>query len=614
MPSFAERFATFLDEYFALHPTIATSIGDHRFDGQWPDVTDAGRGARLAFVDRGLAEFGGLADGDLTTDEAIDRDLVVMELEAERFAETELREDTWDAMTWVYLVGDGIFTLIARDFAPLADRLASVAGRLEGLPAVLDGARAALQGPGDGRPVGRFQTETALEQLPGIAELIGDALAEAERAAPDDAGVAAIRGRLETAAAAARTALTGFEGYLRDDVLPRSEGEGRLGADLFGRKMRHTMRSESLTAERILASAEREFDAVRAELVRLARELWPRWRRGAALPDDDAGVVRGVLDAIAAEHPQAHELLDFCRKETARIEAFCLERDLIGLADEPLDIRWTPTFLRAFGGAMLIPPGPLDKGQKAFFAITPMPDDWEPERKESYLREDNARMLRLMAIHEAVPGHYLQGVYANRSSSLARSIFWSGVFAEGWAVYVTQVMMDVGYGADDGALLLTHWKFYLRSATNAIIDARIHCDGMTEDAAVALMVDGGFQEEAEARAKYNRARLSSTQLSTYFAGSMEMWDIELEARRRAATAAGADPSAVQPRGLPGGFGATPGFHYRPHLEAVLGHGSPPTSLLRRLLDTEVSAGAVVAAPPASGSTPSAPSAPSAPAR
>jgi hypothetical protein len=97
------------------------------------------------------------------------------------------------------------------------------------------------------------------------------------------------------------------------------------------------------------------------------------------------------------------------------------------------------------------------------------------------------------------------------------------------------------------------------------------------------MVDGGFQEEAEARAKYNRARLSSTQLSTYFAGSMEMWDIELEARRRAASAAGADPAAIEPRGLPGGFGNTPGFVYRPHLEAVIGHGSPPTGLLRRIL-------------------------------
>jgi uncharacterized protein (DUF885 family) len=583
MPTFHDRFATFFDEYVALHPVAATTLGDHRHDDRWPDVSEAGRQERLAFVDRWLAELTALPAGELAAEDAIDRDLLVTELEAERFGETELRDETWDPLTWIYLMGEGIFPLIARDFAPLADRLGSVAGRFEGLPALLEGAKAALEGPGDGRPVGRFQTEKALEQLPGIVELIDDALGEAERAGPEEAAMSGVRARLAAAAAGAKSALAHFEAHLRDDVLPRSEGEGRLGADLFARKMRHTMRSESMTADRILTAAEGEFDAVRAELIRLAGDLWPRWRRGAPVPDDDGAVVRGVLDAIAAEHPEAEALLDFCRAETARIEAFCRDNDLIGLAEEPLDIRWTPTFLRAFGGAMLIPPGPLDKGQKAFFAITPMPEDWSPERKESYLREDNARMLRLLTIHEAVPGHYLQGVYGNRSESLARATFWSGVFAEGWAVYVTQVMMDVGYGADDGALLLTHWKFYLRAVTNAVIDARIHTGGMTEDEALALMVEGGFQEEAEARAKYDRARLSSTQLSTYFAGSMEMWDIELEARRRAATAAGADPETIKPRGLPGGFGETPGFTYRPHLEAVIGHGSPPTSLLRRIL-------------------------------
>jgi hypothetical protein len=311
--------------------------------------------------------------------------------------------------------------------------------------------------------------------------------------------------------------------------------------------------------------------------------MWPAWCPERALPDDDAAIVRAVLDAVAAEHPDADDLLDFCRTEHARIEAFCRERDLVGLGEEPLDIRWTPVFLRAFGGAMLSSPGPLDRGQTAFFAITPMPDDWPPERRESYLREDNARMLRLLTLHEATPGHYLQGVYANRCPSLARAIFGSGLFAEGWAVYVTQVMMDAGYGADDPALLLTHWKFYLRSITNAMIDARIHVHGMTQDEAVALMVDEGFQEEAEARAKYDRARLSSTQLSTYFAGSLEMWEIELEARRRAAATVGADPAAIEARGLPGGFGDTPGFALRPHLESVIAHGAPPTSLLRRIL-------------------------------
>ncbi len=153
MPTFGDHFASFLEEYVALHPTAATAIGDHRYDDRWPDVTEAGRTARLDFVDRWRETFQGLGAG-LAAGDAIDRDLLVMELEAERFADTELRDETWDPLQWVYLLGDGIFPLIARDFAPLAERLASVAGRLEGIRTVLDGAVVALRGPGDGRPVG----------------------------------------------------------------------------------------------------------------------------------------------------------------------------------------------------------------------------------------------------------------------------------------------------------------------------------------------------------------------------------------------------------------------------------------------------------------------------
>jgi uncharacterized protein (DUF885 family) len=582
MTDFSDRAAAFIAELFELEPTFATAMGEHAHDDRWPDRSAGGRHARMAFTDRWLDELGSLTG--LSSDEAIDRDLLVGELEAARFDDVELREEAWNPLYWIYLVGDGLFTLQAREFAPLADRLASTAGRLEGLPAVLDAAKAMLVGTGD-RPVGPFQTETALERLDGIEELIADALAAAAEAASDDDAVAAVRPRLEAAAASARSSVSAFEAHLRDVVLPASEGEGRLGRELFAAKMRHTMRSEALTPERILAEAEREYDAVRSEMVRLARDLWRTWRAGEAEPASDGALVRGVLDAIAAEHPAAGDLLDFCRRELGDIEAFCRDRDLIGLSDEPLEIRWTPVFMRSFGGAMVTSPGPLEQGQKAFFAITPTPDDWTDEQRESYLREDNDRQLRLLTIHEAVPGHYLQRVYANRVASLPRAVFASGLFAEGWAVYVTQVMIDVGYGTDDPALLLVHWKFYLRSIINAIIDARIHCDGMTEDEAVRLMVDGGFQEEAEARAKYDRARLSSTQLSTYFTGSMEMWDIEREVRRRAAIASG-DPrgaDAVPEPRVVGGFGGTPGFEYRGHLESVIAHGAPPTSLLRRIL-------------------------------
>jgi uncharacterized protein (DUF885 family) len=368
---------------------------------------------------------------------------------------------------------------------------------------------------------------------------------------------------MEPAAADAKAALEAFGTWLRDELLPMATGDFRLGPTLYRSKFRHALRVEMEPTE-LRARALGAFEAVRAEMHRLAADLWPTWKGDEPMPDQLDVMTRAVLDAIADDHPAAGELLDFCREENDRIETFCRDIGLIGLADEPMEIVWTPEFLRSFGGAMLIPPGPLDRGLSSFFAITPMPDDWTDAQRESYLREDNNRMLRLLTIHEAVPGHYLQLAYSNRCPSLARAIFQSGVFAEGWAVYVTQVMMDVGYGAEDPALMLVHWKFYLRAITNTMMDIAIHTGTMEREEAMKLMVEQGFQEESEASAKWDRARLSSTQLCEYFLGYTEMADLEREARRRAAEA------------------GTP-FRWRPFLESVLAHGTPPTPVIRDIL-------------------------------
>ncbi|HEX7611320.1 MAG TPA: DUF885 domain-containing protein [Candidatus Limnocylindrales bacterium] len=591
MSQFGGRVDEFLDEFFHLFPVSATATGMHAVDGEWPDLSAAGRAARLAYADRWETELRRFADAALTPDERIDRDLLLSELAALRFDEAELREGAWDALGYVYLLGGGIFPLLAREFAPLPARLASVASRLEGVPAVLAAARAEL-GSLAGRPPSRLHTEMAIKQLPGIVALVEDAVAQAEAAADLD-GVAALMPRLRDAANAAIVAIGEFEVFLRDDLLQGSSGEGRLGPELFAAKLRHTFRSE-LTADQIMAQAQVEYAAVRAEMIRIAREIWDQWVPGETPPTAahdgsqeaaDQRTVASVTAAIGRAHHSADQLVEYCRESYRGIVDFIRSRDLITVPDEPLEIDWTPPFLREFAGAMLDSPGPLDKGQKTFYFMTPPPDDWTPEQVDSYLAEENDRQIDLTTIHEGSPGHYLQLVYSNRCPSLARTVFGSGVFVEGWAVYVTQVMMDAGFHADDPALLLIHWKFYLRAITNAMIDIGIHAGTMTEQEAMDLMVRGGFQEESEARKKWDRARLSSTQLSTYFVGSMEMWNLERERRVRAAVASG-DPhgaGAIPAPRVVGGFGETPGFSYKEHLESVIAHGSPPIPLIRRIL-------------------------------
>ncbi len=582
MSTYRDLVSPFFADLFGAYPVLATALGNHDHDGEWPDLSPAGTVARVSLIDRWSEAFAALPEAELLPDESIDREIVLGELAAFRFSESILCEETWDPLSTVYLIGSGLHPLLTREFAPLGVRLASAAERIEGIPGLLSTASARLTGL-PGRPVSKLHLDVALRHLPGTAELFDAALAAATEA-DVDGELSRVRARLESGIPAARDAFERFARHLSETVRPAADGEGRLGPELYAAKLRHTLRIE-MTPDELEARARHEFDVVRAEMVRIARSMWPAIRGTGAVPDDDAATVRAMLDHVAGRHQPAERVLDYCREELARIEAFCRADDIVDLPADPLAIEWTPPFLRSFAGAMLLSPGPLDRGLRSYFYVTPAPAEWTPEQVESALREDNDRMLRLLTIHEAVPGHYLQLAHANRAASPVRASFGSGVFAEGWAVYVTQVMMDLGYGADDPGLLLTHWKLYLRTVTNALIDVGIHARGMTEAEAVGLMVDGGFQEPAEAIAKYERARLSSTQLAEYFVGSAAMWDLEGERRRRLAIASG-DPrgaAAVPAPRVVGGFPSTPGFTYGEHLRAVLAHGSPPIPALRRIL-------------------------------
>ncbi|MGI9096798.1 MAG: DUF885 domain-containing protein [Candidatus Limnocylindrus sp.] len=577
--------------FAALHPVAATALGVHDHDGRWGAEGAKGDAAILAWVDEERTRLERLDAATLSSDDLIDRDLALATLAAIRFERREVRPAAWDALHAISVVGSGLFPLIARTFGTRETRARDLLARLRGVGPYLDSAFDALVGvpalrvPADdgaprpnggepprgeielpARPISRLHLETAIAQAPGIGELAALAVAEYGE-------------ELRAAAEAATAAAERYATRLRDEVLPRSSGEGRFGAPLYDRAIRHTLFGSHDRAA-IAAATAREFDAVRARMVEIARRAAPRWlgdRAAAAISgagvDGGHALVAAVLDAIGADHATPATLLDRCREETARCEAFVRRTGLVALPSEPLDIVWTPRFLRAYGGAFLDAPGPLDRGEKSFFYVTPPADDATPEQVESMLREDNNRMLALLAIHEAIPGHYLQLAAANQCDRPLRAAFGSGVFAEGWAVYVTQVMLDEGFGDGDDALELVHWKFYLRCIANAMLDIGIHAEGRDEAWAMELMVGRTWQEESEARAKYLRARLTATQLPTYFVGSMGCWELEDRAR-------GVPASSP----LPGGRAATQGFSRPAHLAAMLSHGTPPIPLLARLID------------------------------
>ncbi|HEX7196971.1 MAG TPA: DUF885 family protein, partial [Candidatus Limnocylindria bacterium] len=348
--SFAEAQAAFFADFFRHYPVHATNAGNHDHDGEWPDLTDAGTHDRLAWLAEARASLEAVED--LTRDEEIDRRVLLAQIDELRFDEEDLDEPSWSPIVYSYLLGGGLFALVAREFAPLGDRLGSAAGRMEGIPAVLDAARDNLTS-GRGRAVSGFHVEKGIATMPGVADLCRTAV---EMAADADE---ATRARVDAASGHAVAAVEAFIAWLRDDLLPTADGDFRLGRDLYERKFQHRLKGTVSPAE-LEARAAATYDEVRAEMLRIARELWPTWIGDEPMPEDPNALTRRVLDAIATDHPKADELLDYCRAEHERIEAFIRERDLIGLAEDPLQIIWTPPFLRAFGGAMLIPPGPLD--------------------------------------------------------------------------------------------------------------------------------------------------------------------------------------------------------------------------------------------------------------
>ena len=303
------------------------------------------------FLRSAFERLEGLDPAGLSRDDAIDRTIMRSFFEADLFATEVLDEAAWNPMAYVYLAGNGLFTLLAREFAPRADRLASAASRMRGLPDLLDQARARLtaarhgeHGTGGARDVSRLHTEKAIETMPGVADLARTAATEAQELEDEE-----LQHSVQTAARSAVEAVDAYVEWLREDMTPHATGDFRLGRDLHDHKFRHFLKTE-ITPDQLKERAEAGFDEIRGQMVTLARELWPAWKASEPMPDDDGAAVRGVLDQIALEHPGGAELLDYCREENARIEAFVREQDVVGLggradADHldpavPARVRW----------------------------------------------------------------------------------------------------------------------------------------------------------------------------------------------------------------------------------------------------------------------------------
>ena len=554
--AFTDLSARALEGWFQLSPVSATQIGDHRFDGELDDLSEAGRARGLEFSQNLLAELQALDVAALSRENQVDAAILRNQLQYDIWNAQTLQGWAWDPQLYSGLAGQAIYGLMAREFAPLPERLKSATARMQKIPALLAQARANL----DPARVPKVHAETVARQNAGVLGIVDTFITpHLDQLDPAD------RQQAQAAIDGLKTAVAEHQKWLDETLVPNAKGEFRVGAEVYDQKLQFALLS-SLSRAEIKQRAEAELVRVRGEMYAIAQQVLMDTAGAPQLPDNPSPqqqqkAIEAALELAYAQHPARDQVVADARVALDRATAFVREHDLVTVPDAPVEIIEMPEFQRGVAVAYADSPGPLDKNLKTFYAVSPMPEDWTDAQVESFLREYNSRMIDLLSIHEGTPGHYLEGWHSAKFPSTLRAVLRSGMFAEGWAVYTEKMMADAGYLDNDPLFRLVQLKFYLRTIANAILDQGVHVDHWTKEQGMDLMVRQTFQQEREADGKWTRVQLTSAQLPTYFVGVQEHYDT-----RKAMEAKLGDK-----------------FNLKAYHDQVLSYGAPPVRFVRELM-------------------------------
>ena len=540
----------YIERELQANPEEASELGDHRFDGRLTDYSPEARAKELATQKEFREKLNAIYGSQVTGANSVDFRILKENIDYKIFQAEELKEPVWNPLVYNQSLANSLYLLVARDFAPPEKRIPNLRQRMEEIPRVIAQAKGNLQHPP------RVHTETAIEQTQGAIGLVREGLTPLLDRAPQ------MKKELAPLQEKTAAALEDYKKWLQNDLLPRSDGDFRLGVDKFRKKLRFALASD-LSIEEIMKRAQADLQQTQTAIYETALPLYKKYF---AKADDRAladkyKVTAAVLDKLTEQHPDDATVVGYAQKIVAEATDFVKQHNLVTVPDVPLDVIAMPEFKRGVAIAYCDSPGPLEKNGKTFFAVAPTPKDWTNERKDSFFREYNNYMIRDLTVHEAMPGHYLQLAHANefRAPTLVRAIFQSGTFIEGWAVYTEQMMAEQGYGGPE--VKMQQLKMRLRAICNAILDQSIHAGNMSEKEAMDLMTKQAFQQEGEAVAKWKRARLTSAQLSTYFVGATEHLDLRAAEQKKL----GND------------------FNLKKYNDQVISYGSPPVKYVRELM-------------------------------
>jgi hypothetical protein len=544
----------FLDRYWELNPDWGVANGYYRYADRLIVPDARSRAEALDAIERWSRALRRIDPATLSPSVHADWAILDNQFGAERWALTELRAWQWNPS--VYNVADPFALLLTLDYAPLDERLRTFLKRLDNVPAYYAAARDNIASPT------REHTQLAIEQNRGALAVFG---AELDATLANSGLSAAERRTFSARVAAARVAIEGYVAWLEAlDIKLASGAEParsfRLGRDLYAQKFAFDIQSGE-TAGALYERAVLERDNLLRRMSLLADLLWPKYFPNAAPPTDEGAKIGRVIERLAEQHVPRELLVAEIERQIPELERWVREHDLLELdATRPLKVRETPLYKRGIAGASIDAPGPYDPDAPTYYNVTPL-DDLSAESAESWLREYNRWMLPVLNIHEAVPGHYVQLVYANKSPSLIKSIFGNGAMIEGWAVYAERMMLESGYGEHRAEAWLVYSKWNLRSVCNTILDYGVHVLGMSETEAMDLLTRQAFQTEQEARDKWKRVTRTSVQLTSYFSGYAAILDLREQLKRERGAA----------------------FDLKRFHEEFLSYGNAPVKVIRELM-------------------------------
>ena len=539
-----------------LGPVAATQVGDHRFDKLIDDLSANGRKKSLDFANSILTALASINKAQLSRANQTDYAILENSMRQQVWQIEKVQEWAWNPLVYQGVAGSAIYNLMARDFGPLNGRLVAATARMQLIPNILSWARSELQIARV--PLPHAQTYSA--QNAGLKSIITDMIGP-------QMGV--LRGAEKTRLIAAinvyNSAIDAHQKWIDETLVPNAKGDFRVGAEVFDTGLGFTLMS-NLSRGQIKERANRYVISIRNKMYDISKKILDAKNGTITLPDnptptEQQNTIRAALDLAAAEHPPRDKLVETATSMTELARQFVVQKDLMDLPNGPVKIILMPEFQRGYAGAYCDSPGPLETHLPTFYAVSPVPDDWTEEQVTSFLREENNRNIQDIAVHEAMPGHYVQIYHANKYKSILRAILGSGSFVEGWAVYAEQLMVEEGFKSDDPLYELSQLKVQLRTVVNSLIDQEIHCEGMSREECMIKLTQTAFQEEREAAGKWRRAQLSYNQLSTYFVGFIEHSEARTAAKAKLGNA----------------------FNLKKFHNGILSFGAPPVRFARALL-------------------------------